>query len=170
MGTFILSDSARLSPRGDARPGREVPAILVLDPDWDSRQILRTLLAANGYRVLVAGTVEEAREHALRHRVVLVITESRDELGEISLPASVRDDLLLADVPLIVHTSWVHPADKMAAIACGARAFIPKPYDHDSLVECVRETLQAATDAGERRRVSGWRSRDTFDLWRGAGC
>lgn len=148
MGTSLICDSVRFSGRSTARSCPEAPTILVLDPNWDSRQILGALLGAYGYRVLYAETVLEARQHALRRRVALIISESRDELGHGSLLAALREDLLLAEVPVVVHTSWVHPADRMAAAAYGALAFMSKPCDHRALLECVQSVADASRSDG----------------------
>lgn len=156
MGTSPTSARARLP--GDARTctGREAPTILVLDPDWDSRQILQTLLHAHGYRVLLAQSIAEAREHALRRRIALVISESREELGRGSLLAALREDLLLADVPVVVHTSWIHPSDRMLAVTYGATAFMPKPYDHRALLACIQKAVaESEYRDGATDRVPG---------------
>src|SRR5690554_5340016 len=44
-------------------PGDNAPHILVIDDDRRIRELLRSYLADNGFRVSAAGSADEAREH-----------------------------------------------------------------------------------------------------------
>jgi DNA-binding NtrC family response regulator len=132
---------------------RQAPAILILDPDLDSRRILAALLRANGYSTLEAADIDEARQYALLTGFALVISEARGGDGHAVLPAAVRAELGMTEVPLIVHTSWLHPDDKLSATASGALAFIAKPYDHRALLGLVARIVRpgyAALDDSDR--------------------
>lgn len=137
------------------RPGQRgnMPRILILDPDEDSRRILGALLGANGYSTLEAADINDARRYAPSSEFALVITEARGGNGYPALPAAVREELGMTEVPLIVHTSWLHTDDKLSALASGALAFIAKPCDYRALLRLVAQIVPpccAAPEAGDR--------------------
>jgi DNA-binding NtrC family response regulator len=89
-----------------------------------------------------AATIVDVRGHVRASAPALVITESRDADGRTSLPLAVREQPGMARTPLIVHTSWLHLDDELAAAAAGAIAFIAKPCDHRMLLRCVASALR----------------------------
>jgi DNA-binding NtrC family response regulator len=160
-----ISDSPALARTEFAyRPGqaRHAPAILILDPDPDSRLILGALLGADGYSTLEAADVDGARQYASPSGFALVISEARGGDGHTVLPAAVRGELGVTKVPLIVHTSWLHSDDELSALACGALAFIAKPCDNHVLLRFVARIVRpgyAALEDSDRpgpARLSGY--------------
>lgn len=126
------------------RPGqrRLEPTILILDPDQDSRCILSTLLRANGYSTLEAADIDDARRYAPSFEFALVITEARGGDERQALPVAVRQELGMTEVPLIVHTSWIHADDVLSAVVSGALEFIAKPYDHRALLRLIARIIR----------------------------
>lgn len=136
------------------RPGqpRQAPTILILDPDQDSRQILGALLGANGYSTVEAADIDDARRHFPPCGLALVISEARSGDDLTPLPVAVREELGMTEVPLIVHTSWLHAADEISALVSRALAFIAKPYDHRDLLGLVARIVGP-----------GWKTRSDGD-------
>jgi DNA-binding NtrC family response regulator len=116
---------------------RQAPKILILDPDQDSRQILASLLGANGYSTVEAADIDAARRCSPPSGFALVISEARGSHDHAALPVAVREELGMTEVPLIVHTSWLHADDELSAWVSRALAFIAKPYDHRALLRLI---------------------------------
>jgi CBS domain-containing protein len=122
--------------------------ILVVDPNPDTQQILHDYLGAEGYTVLAAPDPERARVLTC-HRPLVVISEIFDARdGDRGMLRKLRADRQLEGVPLIVYSSQVFPADRNAAYASGAQAFLPKPSPLEELAGLIRSlTAPPATAA-----------------------
>jgi CheY-like chemotaxis protein len=111
----------------------------VIDDEAAIRLLCRVNLELEGYAVLEAGTLGEARQRLAENRVDVVLldlhigTQNGRELVE---------ELLDADppIPVALVTGSTDPA---SAAAAGAAAVLPKPFTLHELVETVR-TLAGA--------------------------
>jgi hypothetical protein len=114
--------------------------ILVVDDEAGIRTLVRKILAREGYRVLEAGSAEEALEAARRQRVDLLVTD-------VMLPRMAGPDLARklheSDPGLrVLYISGFTPDEtvRSAAFPPGA-GFLAKPFTLAALVEKVRQAL-----------------------------
>ena len=106
--------------------------VMVVEDDFDIREVVRDLLDAEGYEVLVAGNGREALdllEHGGQPCVILLDLMMPVMNGWQFLEA-LRGRPTLAQVPVVVVTA------SPSAVA-GADATIRKPFDLDDLVTTV---------------------------------
>ncbi|HXV62884.1 MAG TPA: sigma-54 dependent transcriptional regulator [Vicinamibacteria bacterium] len=108
--------------------------VLVVEDRDSLRTMLRRTLAAQGYRVLDARTVSEARRLLGSSRISVVLTDLRLPGG-----GSGRDVLAAAreadpNVPVIVMTAYGSVEDAVSAMKEGAFDFLAKPVDTDHLL------------------------------------
>lgn len=103
------------------------PTVLVVLRDWNTRAAAAGLLRTNGYRVLTAGTVEQARNIARLHpQVGFVLTEQAlgdsqsgtEVIGALraTLGAAVKA-IVLNDDPVIGRSSRLDPGDELVRVA-----------------------------------------------------
>ena len=123
----------------------ERSAVLVVDDDAGVRDTICRCLERDGYTVLGAATLTEAREQLAAHDVLLVLTDIMLADGEsgLDLLAEVQAGSSGADVLVMTANSDVQSA--VEALKRGAYEYLCKPFPF----EVLRATVSRAV---ERRR------------------
>jgi two-component system response regulator MprA len=124
-------------------PPTPAPTILIIDDDPDIRDMLALVLNGEGYRTIVA----------------------MDGLDGLVVAAFMRPDLILLDLamprldgsgfcrtyrergggaPIVLITAAQPAAVHVAVEACGAVAFVAKPFGIDEILDAVARHLPAA--------------------------
>ncbi|MBX5492301.1 MAG: response regulator [Chloroflexi bacterium] len=117
------------------------PLVLVVDDDPAICELVRECLESEGY--CVESTPDSAaglaRIHAGGVDLALIDARLPDENG-VELCRLIRQQPTGARLPLILFTAM--PGDvKGYAAAAGANDLLPKPFDLDQLVACIRRWL-----------------------------
>ncbi|HYD42222.1 MAG TPA: PAS domain S-box protein [Anaeromyxobacter sp.] len=142
--TFTLRLPVAAPPAQRSAPSaRRAPAphrrILVVEDNADAAESLRIMLELEGHDVVVAGTGEEgvARARELHPDVVL---------SDIGLPGISGYELARAlradrgfDAHLVAITGYGQARDKEEAFRSGFERHLTKPFDHQVLLEVLRE-------------------------------
>lgn len=142
--------------------------ILLIDPDEDCREIVRTLLAHHGHQVIDAADPALGIELAIREEPDAILTELfiRTEDGW-ALLEFLRSNARLARIPVVVISAFTLPDDETRAVRCGARRFLAKPVSAadvlDAVVDIGLPALRAAPappivnlrDESERESLHG---------------
>ena len=114
--------------------------ILVIEDEAVIRSALRRLLERNGYEVLEAPSVEDARHLDELGGTDLIIADLR-------LPGAPGTEAieLLPDVPVLIMTSFASVRSAVDSMKLGAVDYVAKPFNHDEMLMSVERIL------GERR-------------------
>lgn len=122
------------------------PHILVVDDDRRIRQLLRTFLEGNGFRVSVASSGAEARER--RRGVVfdLIVLDNMmpGETG-IELARSLRGAKDM--IPLLMLSALAEPSDRIAGLASGSDDYLSKPFEPRELLLRINNLLRRVPPA-----------------------
>jgi two-component system KDP operon response regulator KdpE len=126
-------------------------AVLVIDDDPQLRRLLRTTLAAQGFRVVEADTAARGLIEAASHKPDLVILD-------LGLPDAeghevVRGIRAWSTLPIVILSARVDELQKIAALDAGADDYVTKPFTVGELLARIRAALRRAAqppDAGER--------------------
>lgn len=129
--------------------------ILVVEDEAVIRTALRKLLERNKYEVSTAGSVKEAINKYVLANFDLIISDLR-------LPGEPGTDLIskAGDVPVLIMTSYASLRSAVDSMRMGAVDYIAKPFDHDKMIEAVKQALgrrqqeQAPSSKG-RARATG---------------
>ena len=117
--------------------------ILIVDDNLDHLFVMQTALEEAGYIALTAEGPSEAREILASERPNLIITDIlMPEESGYSLIASLREDVLNKDIPIIA-TSSLDAANE--SLQEGADVFLPKPFENEDLVGLVNELIKEET-------------------------
>ncbi len=114
--------------------------ILVVDDSAETVELVRRHLQSEGYRVFVAGGVEEAIRLLEEQPVDLVITDLKmPRASGLDLVRHVRENLRETEVMMITGYASIEGA--VAAVKLGAEEYLAKPFLKDELLAAVHRAL-----------------------------
>ncbi len=109
--------------------------VLIVDDDEADRQLMRSLLGAEGHELYLAASGEEALKLYLRHPIDVVVTDIQMPRGDgIELITALRG---IDPEASIVAVSGQRPHKLQIARLAGARAILEKPLTKEALTEAV---------------------------------
>jgi len=122
--------------------------VLVVDDDWDSRELVTVVLKASGAEVVsVTSAIEALRELALRRFDVLLSDVGMAEMDGYALISQIRQ--LPAErggkIPAAALTAYAGIENQKRALSAGYQVHIPKPIGPAELITAV------ARLAGQRK-------------------
>jgi two-component system KDP operon response regulator KdpE len=125
--------------------------ILVVEDDAGLRDVLRTLLEAEGYRVIEAETAARALIEARSHKPDAVLADLGlpDRDGQ-TVIRSIRE---FSPVPIIVLSARAMEADKVLALDGGADDYVTKPFSSTELLARVRAALRRSARSAEQHET-----------------
>ena len=104
------------------------PVVLIADDNTDARRILEDLLAHRGYLTVAATNGHAALLLARSMRPAAIVSELYLPAGGCAcLAHAIKRDAALRHVPVVVHSSFVLPADQSWAADAPVDAFLGKP-------------------------------------------
>ena len=132
-------------------PMRTPATILVVDDDPDIREVLRTVLAKEGYRITAASNGKEAMaviEADAPDLMILDIMMTTDTEG-FDLMFELQGDPRFKDIPIILLTSFLEKVrsagpggfEHIVDERWGARWIFEKPIDIPRLIQMVEAIL-----------------------------
>src|ERR1700682_2997787 len=125
-------------------------AILVVDDDADSREMLVAYLQAKGFTVHASphGPTALSVAHAVRPRVILMDLTIPNVAG-LDTTRRLRAHASLRDATIIAVTARAFATDRDEAHRAGCDFFVPEPYDLTTLGHVVDGLMRSS--AGARR-------------------
>lgn len=122
--------------------------VLVVEDDRDIRHLLRTLLEAHNYRVVLADTATRALIEARSHKPDAMIVDLGlpDRDGQ----SVIREIRRFSSVPIVVLSARTMEAEKIQALDGGADDYITKPFDAGELLARVRAALRRSVRSADR--------------------
>ena len=133
------------------------PHILVVDDDTRLRELLKSFLSRNGFRVTVASNAAEARQRleALDFDLIVLDVMMPGETG-LDFAAQLRRT---DDVPILMLTAMGETKDRIAGLEAGVDDYLGKPFEPRELLLRIQNVLRrnkpaAAAGAEPARRVS----------------
>jgi CheY-like chemotaxis protein len=116
--------------------------ILIVDDDHDIRELLALRLQAAGYETAFAADAMTAVNVARNEGPQLILLDIGLPGGTgITVMERLRNFPALAHIPVIAISAREPEPTAQAAVEAGARAFVPKPIDHELLLATVRQIL-----------------------------
>jgi two-component system KDP operon response regulator KdpE len=120
--------------------------VLVIEDDAGLRNMLRTLLEAQRYRVAEAKTGERGIVEARNYRPDLILVDLG--LPDMHGASVVREIRTFAPVPILVLTARTSESDKVTALDAGADDYVTKPFSAPELLARIRAVLRRRVRVG----------------------
>ena len=130
--------------------------IVVIDDDPDFLDYARMVLSAHGYNVLTAPTAADGLELMRQDPPSLVIVDVMMSyaLDGWAVSHEMQLDPALSDIPLVMVSAVVSQQDDElfpAGASDSMDAFLCKPVEPSSLLECVRELTGSRRESRDAR-------------------
>jgi two-component system cell cycle response regulator DivK len=104
--------------------------VLLVEDNFDNRDMMKFLLERAGYVVKTAGTGLDALANAQLERPDVILMDlSMPEMDGWTAAKEIKKDPLLANVPLIAVTAHTLPGDRRKALDSGFDSYISKPIN-----------------------------------------
>ncbi len=129
--------------------------LLLVDDDTDLLTLLSIRLEAEGYRVLTAGSAEEALRTLRNNAIELIVTDLRME-GASGLELFEQVRHFYPGLPVIIMSAQGTIPEAVAATQMGVFAFLTKPIEKAELLRTIDMALQQ----------SGATQTEIFEQWR----
>jgi two-component system phosphate regulon response regulator OmpR len=129
------------------KAGFDQPAhILVIDDDRRIRELLKSYLSDNGFRVTVAGDAREARDkmRGLAFDLLVLDVMMPGENG-LDLARSLRTSN--GSPPILMLSALADPSDRIEGLSSGSDDYLPKPFEPRELLLRVRSVLRRSAPA-----------------------
>ncbi|SDG52655.1 response regulator [Pelagibacterium luteolum] len=145
---MLLADAAELAPQA----GNDAPVILVVDDEPINIQVLRNVLAPQGYIVRAAENGMDALASVEQHKPDLIVLDvMMPQMGGLEVAKRLRDRHGLLDLPIIMVTARSRTRDVIAGFEHGANDYVVKPFVKDELLARIATLLEAGRARGTAR-------------------
>ncbi|MEW5738534.1 MAG: response regulator [Myxococcota bacterium] len=123
------------------------PVILLVEDEPQMRRFLRAALSSHAYRLVEAGTGQEAIALATSHNPEVVLLDlGLPDFDGLEVTRRLRE---FTKVPILVLSARGREDDKVAALDAGADDYVTKPFGTNELLARLRVALRHAQ--GERK-------------------
>ncbi|KUG27385.1 hypothetical protein ASZ90_002763 [hydrocarbon metagenome] len=124
------------------RPGQGERRVLVVDDNETNREILVRLLEDAGFAVREAGDGRDAcRVYGQWHPHLVLLDMIMPEMDGFAVLGHIRDMDGPGAPPVIAVTASVLMEEKERVLACGAAAFLKKPFKVEDLFDLIKKHL-----------------------------
>jgi len=118
------------------------PSILVVDDEPRVRELLKTLLARQGYEVWMCGSGEEAKEVARQETFDMIVTDLKmPGIDGLHLIQQIKEEQ--PDIAAVMVTGYATVETAVEALRHGADDYVTKPFNVEELRKVVARTLNA---------------------------
>ncbi|HAH06948.1 MAG TPA: two-component system response regulator [Elusimicrobia bacterium] len=126
-------------------PKKREPCVLVADDDIVVRSVIGNVIETEGYRILEAGSGQEAVEMARKEQPLLIVMDiNMPGMDGIEATAALRADPKTAQIPILVCSAHGTFDNVEKCLTLGARDFLMKPFDSAVLLKKVRDIIAKA--------------------------
>jgi two-component system chemotaxis sensor kinase CheA len=145
LNAAALAEAAMTSaePEAFARRAREAEPhkVLVVDDSKYIRTMVKLILAAAGYDVVMAADGGEALAYLRDHSVDVVVADvDMPGMDGFELTDAIRGSVSHAGMPIILVTGRETPEDKLRGLRAGASAYLTKnQFDAHAFLETIRQ-------------------------------
>ena len=125
-----------------AMAGRVQPIVLVVDDDEFQHRIVGQILEHKGYHLTFAGSgIEALKIMRKTHPSLILMDVMMPDMDGLEVVRYIKSAPQLADIPIIMMTGKSDKNIVIESLNAGAVGFVVKPFDRDTLLSKVVQTL-----------------------------
>jgi two-component system OmpR family response regulator len=131
---------AFLDRSGTARRPTEGPVVLVVDDDERTRELVRTTLESEGYRVHTAASAEGGLAVIAEERPDLVLLDVlMPQVDGWEMLRRMQEEYGSGAIPVVMFSGSADESARDEATTRGARGFVGKPFELQQLVDQTKQ-------------------------------
>ncbi|MBF0559776.1 MAG: response regulator [Nitrospirae bacterium] len=124
--------------------------LLIVDDDKTTRKLLSLYLKGKGYEVVMAENGLEALEKLGTESINLVVSDmNMPYMDGIELTKTLRADVNLKNIPIIMVTTEADDDEKKKAFDAGVDDYLVKPTNADAISESIKRIIKKIFMGGE---------------------
>lgn len=137
------------------KPG-EMPQVLVIEDDDDTRELLEDALSGAGFSVSVAVSGPDGLAW-LRQRVpdIVLLDQLLPGMSGLEVCREIRRQPGLSAVPVVMLTALSRPSDQVAGLNAGADDYVIKPFSVDELTARLHSHLRRSRRERQLNPLTG---------------
>ncbi len=117
--------------------------VLYVEDNPENRMLIRRVLEAEGFRVVLAANATEALQMLQQENPQVVLMDiSMPDVDGYTLTARIKSTPGFEKLPVIALTANVMRGEQERALRAGCDGYIQKPVDIDSLVQQIEPFLR----------------------------
>ncbi len=117
--------------------------ILIVEDEESLLKLETILLTVKGYEVVGALHGKQALERLAEERFDLVLLDIMlPDMDGFEICSRIKHDLRTSDLPVVMLTAKKSPDDQARGVACGAAAYLTKPFKSAMIMEVIDKLLQ----------------------------
>jgi PAS domain S-box-containing protein len=127
--------------------------LLVVEDNGVNQEVARRILELNGAEVTVVANGQEALDQLIADSAafdVVLMDVHMPVMGGYEATQSIRQNLRLANLPIIALTAGALASERLRAEQVGMNDFIAKPFDVDQMVESIRRQVSRSQRAASK--------------------
>lgn len=126
--------------------------VLIVDDERAIAQLTAMWIELAGYQPVVTHDGASGLQAAAANRPHLILLDIRmPDVDGFEVNRQLKSNSDLAKIPVIFLSAHAQEAARQEAVASGAVAFLPKPYEFKDLMNVVRATLDRRASASDSR-------------------
>ncbi len=131
------------------QPMADKPRILLIEDEPSLLKTVAKRLEMNGYAVSVARDGVEGLQRVRRDKPDLVVLDvMMPKLNGFEVCRMLKFDKTLKHIPVILFTALTQDNDERVGLACGADAYVRKPFKPQELLDQISALLKRPWPAG----------------------
>ncbi len=124
------------------------PTILLVDDEPDIVKLVGKRLEVSGYHVLVATNGQEALAKArTEHPDLMILDLMLPKLNGYEVCTLLKQDTRYQKIPIVMFTARAQETDERMGFACGADAYIRKPFRAQELLDQIHALINRPAPA-----------------------
>ena len=117
--------------------------ILVIDDETELVKAIEIRLKQSDYEILVAYDGQAGLDKARKEKPDLIILDLMlPKMDGYKVCGLLKSDTRYSKIPIIMFTARAQETDKKTGEEVGVNAYITKPFDHQVLLEKIKELLK----------------------------
>lgn len=132
-------------------PMTERTRILLADDEPSIIKMVGKRLEIEGFEVLVAMDGQKALQRAQEESPDLIILDLMlPKLSGYTVCTTLKQDVRYQKIPIVMFSAKAQEKDEQLGLACGANAYLRKPFKAQELLEQIRALIGGAPAEGSR--------------------
>ena len=120
--------------------------ILIIEDEESLLKLETILLTAKGYRVSGALTGNDALKKISDETFDLILLDIMlPDIDGFEICCRVKQDPRTSGIPVVMLTAKKNPDDQTRGVACGASAYLTKPFKSAMIIEVIEKLLHGSS-------------------------